>query len=162
MLDWIPDLSRAALIGGAVTVLAAQGTVMAADEFVFHRGRAQKMPRWERLGHPLDTLTVLIPVLMALLLPPSRPWTLLFAGLALFSCLFVTKDEAVHARQCTGGEQWLHAILFLLHPLLFAAVYVLWMEGGRGWISLQALLAAGFLCWQLFYWNGPWAPRLYK
>jgi hypothetical protein len=155
-------LSHAAAVGLAVTVLALQGTVMAVDEFVFHRARARKMPLWERLGHPLDTATVLAPLGITLFLPLTRSSSLLFAGLALFSCLFVTKDEAVHARECTGGEQWLHALLFLLHPLLFLAVYVLWMEQGRGWISLQALLAAGFLCWQLFYWNGPWAPRLYK
>ena len=32
------------------------------------------------------------------------------------STLFVTKDEAVHARLCSAGEHWLHAILFVAAP----------------------------------------------
>jgi hypothetical protein len=53
----------------------------------------------------------------------------------------------------------MHALLFLLHPALFTAIWFLWKQGEMGWLSLQAALASGFLCWQLLYWNGPWAPR---
>ncbi len=35
---------------------ALQTCCMAVDEVHFHRQRG--LPRWERLGHPLDTLTV--------------------------------------------------------------------------------------------------------
>jgi hypothetical protein len=35
---------------------ALQMCCMAVDEVHFHRQRG--LPRWERLGHPLDTLTV--------------------------------------------------------------------------------------------------------
>jgi hypothetical protein len=140
----------------AVAVLATQGVLMLVDEFGFHRRR--DMPRWERLGHPVDTLSVLAPVLLALLLPPEKPWVVLFVALAIFSSLLVTKDEAVHSRLCSAGEQWLHAVLFLLHPLVFAAVWILWKEGEGVWVALQAALTAGFFAWQLLYWNGPWAP----
>jgi hypothetical protein len=153
-LEFFPVLVPASLL-----VIAAQGALMTVDEFYFHRRRRYELPRWERLGHPLDTLTVLVPLVLALRLPPAMPWIGWFLALAAFSCLFVTKDEWVHARACGPGEQWLHALLFLLHPALFAAVFVLWRAGETGWLSLQATLTFGFLCWQTLYWNGPWAPQ---
>jgi hypothetical protein len=141
----------------ALSVFVLQGGLMAVDEFSFHRRRA--MPRWERIGHPLDTLTVLVPALMAATLPFTAPWTALFVALAIFSCLFVTKDEWIHARHCAPAEHWLHALLFILHPMLFAALFLLWRAGETGWIAGQAALTALFLAWQTLYWNGPWAPR---
>jgi hypothetical protein len=126
-----------AILLAAISILALQGLLMLVDEFWFHRRR--EIPRWERIGHPLDTITVLV--------------------LAIVSCLFVTKDEWVHARICVPGEQWLHALLFLLHPALFVAVWFLWKQGEVGWIALQTAVTFGFLCWQILYWNGPWAPK---
>ena len=41
---------------------------------------------------------------------------MVYAGLAVFSCLFVTKAEWLHARLCGPGEQWIHSLLFLLQP----------------------------------------------
>jgi hypothetical protein len=140
----------------AVAVLASQGMLMLVDEFVFHRRR--DMPRWERIGHPLDTLSVLAPLLLALFLPAERPWIFVFVVLAVFSSLLVTKDEGVHSRLCGAGEQWLHAVLFLLHPLIFVAIWILWRQGEGVWITLQASLTVGFFVWQFVYWNGPWAP----
>ncbi len=145
------------LVPLALTVFALQGLLMLADEFWFHRRR--EIPRWERIGHPLDTLTVLSPLLLALLFPPASPWIATFLGLAIFSSLFVTKDEWVHARLCVPGEQWLHAVLFLLHPVLFVMIFLLWRAGETGWITLQAVLVTAFLAWQTLYWNGPWAPK---
>lgn len=145
------------LVPFAITVFVLQGLLMLVDEFHFHRRR--EMPRWERIGHPLDTLTVLAPLLLALLFPPASPWVATFLALAVLSCLFVTKDEWVHARLCVPGEQWLHAVLFLLHPVLFTMIFLLWRAGETGWIGLQAILAAAFLAWQTIYWNGPWAPE---
>src|SRR5690606_8631765 len=91
----------------ALSVMGLQGTLMLVDEFLFHRRRG--LPRWERIGHPLDTLTVLIPVALTTVFPPTAAFTGAFLAMALFSCLFVTKDEWIHARHCAPGEQWLHA-----------------------------------------------------
>lgn len=158
----IPSASIGLSLGACIACLslfAAQGALMVVDDLWFHRRR--EIPRWERIGHPLDTLTVLLPLIGILFLPPAPPWTALFLAAAAFSCLFVTKDEWVHARLCAPGEQWLHAVLFLLHPCLFAAMWVLWKAGepGRGWIALQASFTLGFLCWQILRWNGPWAVK---
>jgi hypothetical protein len=135
----------------ALPVFAAQGLLLVADEFVFHRRR--EIPPWERIGHPLDTLTVFVPFLLTVSLPPETPWTGLFVALAGFSCLFVAKDEWVHARLCGGGEQALHALLFLLHPLLFAAGWFLWKAGETGWLMGQCLVVGGFMVYQVAYWN---------
>ncbi len=156
MIPSAPLSSLPLVAWAALAVFVTQGILMAVDEFGFHRRR--EVPRWERIGHPLDTLTVLFPLLLTLRLPPSPPWTVVFLGLAVFSCVFVTKDEWVHARACVPAEQWLHALLFVLHPVVFLMVFGLWRAGETIWIGMQTVLVASFLIWQILYWNGPWAP----
>ena len=41
--------------------LVEQGLAILVDDFYFHVARG--LPRWEHLGHPLDTFTVLAPIL---------------------------------------------------------------------------------------------------
>ena len=95
-----------------------QGGAMFADEFYFHRKRG--LHRWERIGHPLDTITVLLCYLYLLFSPVTQENIYIYGGLAIFSWLFVTKDEFVHARsallQNTG-----YMLFFLFFILLFSA-----------------------------------------
>lgn len=158
---WFWHAAPAAFLVHAVAMLV--------DEAWFHRRRG--LPRWERWGHPADTLTLIACLAIALAWAPA-PWALwAYAAAAAFSTAFVTKDEWVHARACAGGEQWLHALLFALHPVL------LFLVGLHGWrvpepalagghaffgafLAGQAALAGLFLLWQTLYWNGPWAPPL--
>jgi hypothetical protein len=148
-----------------------QSVCMVVDEFHYHVRRG--LPWWERIGHPLDTLTVLACLLWMLLAPPTSTSIAVYAGLAVFSCLFVTKDEWVHARCCTGGEHWLHAILFISHPLMLLALSLLWpvlhtddpppFAPGAGQMERAFLLAqtgftALFGLYQLLYWNFLWKP----
>src|SRR4051812_22485242 len=96
-----------------VIPFALQGLAMAVDEIWFHRRRG--LPRWERVGHPLDTVTLVACVTWLVVTRPGDPTALpIYIGLGIFSLLFVTKDEPVHARLCSAGEHWLHAVLFLL------------------------------------------------
>jgi hypothetical protein len=142
----------------AVGIFLAQGAAMAADEWIFHRRRG--LPRWERWGHPLDSLTLLACLGVALLFPPASSFAALYVGLAVFSCLFVTKDEWVHAQRCGPAEHWLHAVLFLLHPALLAATYLLWKSGEYAWLlRAEAMLCAAFLLYQVLYWNFPWRQK---
>ena len=162
------------------------GIGMLIDEAWFHRRRG--LPRWERLGHPLDTLTVLACYALALALPAAGAGLTIYLGAAAFSCLFITKDEWIHARHCTGGEMWLHAFLFVMHPVLLAIAGA-WRfasphppapgidAGAPAWATPsavpdsghaffetfligQAAVTAVFLLYQLLYWNGPWKPAL--
>jgi hypothetical protein len=136
--------------------LGLQAVAMCFDEAHFHRARG--LPRWERIGHPLDTSTVLACFALAVVAPPTTGWLGLYVALSAFSCLFVTKDEPIHARRCTPGEQWLHAILFVLHPIVLAVVAIFWIRGLRAFVVAQALLTLSFGAYQLVYWNLTWRP----
>lgn len=149
-----------------------QMVCMAFDELYFHRRRG--LPQWERIGHPLDTLTVVICLLWLLSVPPGSVAVAIYAGLAIFSCLFVSKDEWVHHKHCPAGEQWVHALLFTLHPLVLLSAGLLWPaahgsdSAGPGWIlytgNERTLLVAlcivvfGYGLIQFVYWNLIWRP----
>src|SRR5262249_38638056 len=85
---------------------------------------------------------------------PGRSTALpIYVGLALFSTLFVTKDEAVHAQRCSPGERWLHALLFVLHPIVLAAFAYLWWIGMVRLLVGQLGITIAFLAYQVIYWS---------
>jgi hypothetical protein len=163
-------LTPAWLLGAPLVVQAA---AMAFDEFHYHRRRG--LGRWERIGHPLDTLTVLACIGWALCMRPTPGHAVVYVGLAALSCLFVTKDEFVHARRCSPGEHWLHAVLFVIHPMALASVGLLWpglhrpgtavpdwLQGTAplsGVLLVQFGTTAAFCAYQAWYWNFRWQPR---
>ena len=149
--------------------LALQALAMTVDELHFHRRRG--LGAWERLGHPLDTLTFLACIVFLVLVPPTTRAVMGYVGLAAFSCVFITKDEPVHAARCSAAEHWLHAVLFVLHPICLASLGVLWpgLHSGKELIEGSSLVAraipgqllvtAAFCLFQTLYWNLPWARR---
>ena len=140
------------ILGLLLCAAALQALVMLVDEGYFHRRRG--LPRWERLGHPLDTLSVAVCYGWLSLASPTRTSSLwVYAGLAAFSCLFVTKDEVVHARVCTRAECWLHAVLFLLHPVVLAGFAYAWLHGDVWLVRIQLALTLGLGAYQVVYWN---------
>jgi 2-polyprenyl-6-hydroxyphenyl methylase/3-demethylubiquinone-9 3-methyltransferase len=142
-----------------------QGLAMGFDEFGFHHRRA--VPLWEWLGHALDTAVFLACLAVPVLLPPAPSNLRLFGWMAAGSCLLITKDEFIHQRLCSGGEHWVHAVLFLLHPMVLVATACLWIVRSVAWAGLpapsqvlasrmllgQAVLVAGFLVFQILYWS---------
>jgi hypothetical protein len=130
-----------------------QMLAMAVDELVFHRKRG--LPRWERLGHPLDTLSAGLCYAWAVVVPVNAPHALVvYVALCAFSCLLITKDEFVHARLCEPMETWLHAVLFVLHPIVFLGFGVIWQQGLGVWIlRLELALTLALLVHQLVYWS---------
>lgn len=148
--------------------LALQAIVMMVDELHYHRRRG--LGRWERIGHPLDTLTFLACIAWTLAVPPTGRALIGYLALGAFSCVFVTKDEPVHARRCTAGEHWLHALLFVLHPISLASLGLLWpaLHGAEvvvGTVPVaravpgQLFLTSAFCIYQILYWNLPWPRR---
>ena len=136
-----------------------QGLAMFADEFVFHRKRG--LPRWERLGHPLDTLTAALCYGWLVAVPANHPHALgIYVGLCAFSCLFITKDEFVHAKLCEPLETWLHSLLFVLHPIVFLGFGVIWHSGAEAWVLKGALGSTlAVFAYQLLYWNARSVPE---
>jgi 2-polyprenyl-6-hydroxyphenyl methylase/3-demethylubiquinone-9 3-methyltransferase len=139
------------MITACMVPIALQAVAMLVDEGYFHRRR--DLPRWERIGHPLDTLTISICLAWLLLVPPTSNHLHIYVALAIGSTLFVTKDEGVHTRLCSTGEHWLHAVLFALHPIVLAAFGWLWWSGELGLLALQLAITLAFMTYQIVYWN---------
>jgi hypothetical protein len=146
-----------------------QALAIGVDEAWFHRRRG--LPRWERIGHPVDTLTVLLCMGYVLFVPYSKEAILPYALLAIFSCFMVTKDEFVHKQHCPASEQWLHALLFILHPVTLLSAALIWpISQGiatapwfASWLDQRATLhrfligqflaMSLFMFYQIVYWN---------
>jgi hypothetical protein len=152
---------------GFFVPLVLQALLMLVDEALFHRTR--RLPRWERIGHPLDTLTVIACYAWVLFVPSGRQASGVYIGLAAFSTLFVTKDEWVHANHCTGAEHWLHALLFVLHPVVFLVLALAWpdLHAPSHAADSLVLIIRGqlfamlmFVVYQTIYWNVPWIRPL--
>lgn len=140
-----------------------QTVAIGLDETYFHIKRG--LPKWERIGHPLDTLSVIACLLFVLLVPYSSGALKVFIGLAIFSCLMVTKDEFVHKHHCPAAEHWLHAILFITHPIMLASLGLIW---GRDmliffpFLYVQLVLISLFFLYQVIYWNFVWKEEKQK
>jgi hypothetical protein len=130
-----------------------QAAAMLADEGWCHRRRG--LPRWERIGHPLDTLTTSLCYGWLVIARPTDPHALaVYVGLSLFSCLFITKDEFIHSRLCGPIETWLHAVLFVVHPIVLLCFGLAWMSGmGPFLFQFQFGLTLAFASYQILYWS---------
>ena len=137
----------------ALLASAFQMVAMGFDELVFHRRRG--LQRWERLGHPLDTLSAALCYGWLVLTPPARPHAVgIYLALCAFSSVLITKDEFVHAQFCEPAEAWLHSMLFVLHPIVFMGVGAVWYAGAAPWLPKVELWATlGLFIHQLVYWS---------
>ena len=134
------------------TPFALQGVVMFIDEFYCHRLRG--LPVWERVGHPLDTATLILCSGLCAFFPPTAFALKLYACCALFSCLFITKDEWIHQKLSSGFEQWLHSLLFVLHPINLIALALLWSKAEASWfIKTELTTFCFFGLYQSIYWS---------
>lgn len=128
-----------------------QSLLMGLDEGL-HMKRG--LGKWERLGHPLDTLTVLLPLSFIAVTDFSESKLITFIILSAFSCLFITKDEFIHSRECSAFEQWLHSLLFILHPMIFFCSALIWKySSGNEFLILQPLLIGSFMIYQILRWS---------
>lgn len=159
----------------SILPFAIQTLAMAFDEGYFHIRRG--LPKWERIGHPLDTLTVLICTGYILFVPFSTKALIVYIFLAAFSSIFVTKDEFVHKDHCPASENWLHALLFTLHPIILTCAGFIWpvAQGVEvtpwiaKWLDNPEMLAlflrmqfgatALFMIYQIVFWNVIWKNK---
>ena len=122
---------------------------MLIDEYYCHQKR--KLPRWERIGHPIDTLSVLVCIVICIVTQPTPNNLQWFAAAAIFSSLLITKDEFVHKIECTAFESWLHSLLFVAHPTALIAAAYLWTEGTHEvFFKTQFFLLLSFTFYQIF------------
>lgn len=129
-----------------------QGLAMLWDEFYFHRKRG--LPLWEIVGHPLDSLTVFASYFFISVSGPTSNNLRIYIALCVLSCLVITKDEFVHKDVCSAAENWLHSVLFVVHPICFLSAGLLWMEGTNVEIvKFQPYLILSFMVYQIIYWS---------
>lgn len=137
------------------------------DEFYFHHKRG--LPLWEKLGHPLDTITVISCYLFILLNEPTPKNLAIYLGLVVFSSIFITKDEFVHSENSGPTEQWLHSMLFVIHPFSLIALLAYWYGGMfptylkpvdleifSSFVKTQTIIITVFMSYQILYWSVPW------
>jgi len=67
--------------------------------------------------------------------------------------LIITKDEFVHAEECEPSEQWLHSVLFIIHPVALYGLWFAWMNSFNTIIQIQAAIIFVFMMYQIIYWN---------
>lgn len=131
-----------------------QGLFMTVDEFYCHQKRTLR--RWERVGHPVDTITFAACFAFLYFAAPSVTTMWIYGALVGLSCLMISKDEWQHRELCSGFENWLHAILFILHPVVLIWTGHLWWTSDSS-IALVLPATLGltllFLFYQIIYWN---------
>jgi hypothetical protein len=131
-----------------------QGIVLGFDEFYCHRRR--HLRKWERWGHPIDTAVFVLALAWLLISKPIQSSLYIYVGASVFSSLLITKDEWEHLDLCSGLENWLHALLYILHPCALIWAGVLWWTGSecfRAVVGMSAGLATSFGIYQVVAWN---------
>lgn len=159
----------------AILPFLIQALGMFFDEGYFHIRRG--LPKWERIGHPIDTLSVLICLSFVLFVPYSKTALTFYILLAILSCLLVTKDEFVHKEHCPAAENWLHALLFTLHPITLTCAGFIWPVVQEvevtpwiaRWLNQKDLLllflqiqwatSSLFFLYQIIFWNFIWKDK---
>ncbi len=155
-----------------------QAVAIGIDEVYFHLRRG--LPKWERIGHPLDTLSFLLCLYFCLWMPFSDTNVSIYIALAIISCILVTKDEFVHTHHCPAQENWLHAFLFILHPITLIITGCMWpvLQGQEvpHWLNAficdkemlsyiltgQAIFITLFFFYQIIFWNFIWNEQALK
>lgn len=135
-------------------IFGFQALLMAIDEGYFHRRRG--LPLWERIGHPIDTVGVLVTQYAVLFTQWSDTALIILAGI---STLLITKDEWVHHRECEATETWLHSLLFVIHPV-HLGLWIWLRQEDQVSLHFQELLTIFIATltvgvFQVLYWNTP-------
>lgn len=131
-----------------------QTILMGLDEHIHSK---RDLGLWERFGHPLDTLTVFVPISFVAVKDFTDERLTVYVILSVFSCLFITKDEFVHTKVCSGIENWIHSLLFVLHPMIFLCSGLIWKYHPEDeFLTYQAILVGIFMIYQILRWSIRW------
>lgn len=130
-----------------ITLWAFHGLLAIVDEFKFHRDRG--LGRWERIGHPVDSIFFIAPFIYTHFFEN----TTVFLVMCALSCVIVTKDEFIHNHECNSTEQWLHSVLFIMHPISLYGLWYFWQNNQMIFITMQTSIIFVFMLYQIIYWN---------
>jgi hypothetical protein len=130
--------------------LGFQGMLLMYDDIVLHQRRG--LPRWERIGHPIDAFFFSLPIGIAAW-KGSETSPAVYGGLSLLSCMIILKDEWIHVGRIKALEATIHAALFVIHPVTLYAAWELAKTGQTiglllAWVALMSVFA-----FQIIHWN---------
>jgi len=149
-----------------IVLFILHSSIMLVDEFYFHIKRG--LPRWERIGHPVDTLCTLVCFSIVVFLPINIFTMIIYGIFFILSCLIITKDEAQHLKNCNKYEQYIHALLFVFHPIILINIFLSWSSFSPSPIPILNSLSSHtlkiiilfqffsiilFLMYQIIFWN---------
>lgn len=130
--------------------LGIQGILLMYDDLVLHRRRG--LPRWERIGHPVDAFIFSLPIALAAYHGSETPSGAYWA-LSLSSCISILKDEWVHVGRIAAVEATVHAALFIIHPVTLFMAWNLAQTGQTFGLLLAWIGLLGVVLFQTIYWN---------
>lgn len=136
--------------------LGIQGTLLMYDDIVLHRRRG--LPKWERIGHPVDAFFFSLPIGLAAFMQSATPAEAYFT-LSLLSCLVILKDEWVHVGRVGALEATLHAALFVIHPITLMTAWRLAQTGPTIGLFIAWIALLGVVGCQIIYWNFGGGPH---
>lgn len=138
----------AVLLASTGATFLLQSLLMAIDEFIYHHRRG--LGRFERWGHAADTLLFLAALIIPALTAPNSATLTTYVIAGVLSAAAITKDEPVHATSCSAAEHWLHALLFVVHPLVLVSYGGLWWVGA--YPAVHAVVPALVFLWGVYQW----------
>ncbi len=155
-----------------------QALLIIFDEGFYHIRRG--LPRWERIGHPVDTFSFVACLCLVQSIPYSTQGLIWFVILTILSCLLITKDEFIHKHHCPASEQWVHAVMFINHPVMLASLGLLWYASSGAshshlitlaiqdkkvvslFLKTQTIFTVAFMIYQIIFWNFIWQEKKNK
>ncbi len=130
--------------------LGIQGMLLMYDDIVLHQRRG--LPRWERIGHPIDTFFFSLPIGLAAIKGfETSPGV--YGGLSLLSCVVILKDEWVHVGRINALEATIHAALFVAHPVTLYMAWQLAKTGQTMGLLIAWMALVGVAVFQIIHWN---------
>jgi len=147
-------------------LICLHAILMFFDEFLFHRKRI--LPRWERIGHPFDTLFILACFFLVIFFPMTLKTISIYIIISIISSVIIIKDEPIHLKYCSKYEQILHAFLFILHPVILISLFLSWPSFTKSYflilenfhslflkylIYFHFISATIFFFYQIIFWN---------
>lgn len=78
---------------------------------------------------------------------------ILFIVVAVLYVTATLVDEFhFHRKACSGGEMWMHSVLYILHPLLLFIAMLGWEDHRAAFLAFAGG-ATIYLFYQVTYWN---------
>lgn len=145
------------LYGFTIAAIGIQLSLMTVDEFVFHKRRGLSV--FESYGHVADSALFGLALCVPGYMQYSSSALYAFIALGILSSLLITKDEWEHSGSCEPAENWVHALLFINHPVLLFCIGLLWWRGEAS--LLRSIFPVAVFCFSV-YQALAWIPKARK